>query len=196
MNEDYYAILNISNRATKAEVIKAFRELAKKYHPDKNSSSNASEKFREVFEAYEILKNDSKRELYDHFWNEHYLNKKSVSFNEYEPKFEERKQKAHQQAESYSKMPYEDFINSALFNIKFVVKKTPTIGAIILLFIFGIMFLIMLGFIAMSDIEGGMGAIMGLFILGLSIAFFAVGISDWNKLMAERKRQRRKKNYR
>ena len=62
MTKDYYSILNISNNSTKEEIIKSFRELAKKYHPDKNSSPNASEKFREIFEAYEILEKMQNRQ--------------------------------------------------------------------------------------------------------------------------------------
>ena len=173
MTKDYYSILNISNNSTKEEIIKSFRELAKKYHPDKNSSPNASEKFREIFEAYEILKNDEKRKVYDQYW-----------------------ENAKQTADKYSKMPYEDFINSALFNIKFVVQKTPTIGGIILVFLVGLMFLIFMGFLFSSNIDGGTGALVGLFMLSISGAFFYVAIKDWNKLMEERKRQQSGKHYR
>ena len=62
---DYYKVLNISENATLEEIKKAFRELAKEYHPDKNKSSDASVKFREVFEAYEILKDKITKDIFD-----------------------------------------------------------------------------------------------------------------------------------
>ena len=196
MTKDYYSILNIPSNSTKQEIIKAFRELAKKYHPDKNSSANASDKFREVFEVYEVLKNEEKRKDYDRYWNLKYKSNKSSSEHSYEPEFKEQREYAKKTADKYSKMPYEDFINSAIFNIKFVVKKTPTIGGIILVFLVGLMFLIFMGFLFSSNIDGGTGALVGLFMLSISGAFFYVAIKDWNKLMDERKRQKSGKHYR
>ena len=77
---DYYKVLNISENATLEEIKKAFRELAKEYHPDKNKSSDASVKFREVFEAYEILKNKITKDIFDERRRKFY-NKKSAEFN-------------------------------------------------------------------------------------------------------------------
>lgn len=59
MGKDYYAILGVSRKATDDEIKKAYRKLALKYHPDKNKSPGAEEKFKEVAEAYEVL-SDSK----------------------------------------------------------------------------------------------------------------------------------------
>ncbi len=64
--KDYYDILEISEDASKAELKKAFRELAKKYHPDHHpGDKDAEQKFKEISEAYEVLKDDKKREKYD-----------------------------------------------------------------------------------------------------------------------------------
>ena len=64
--KDYYRILDISINATKDEVKKAFRSLAKKYHPDRNvNDENALRKFQEVNEAYEVLSNEDSRREYD-----------------------------------------------------------------------------------------------------------------------------------
>ena len=196
MNKDYYNVLNISYNATKEEIVKAFRVLAKKYHPDKNHSPNASEQFREVFEAYEILKSDEKRKIYNHYWNVKFKNKTVTSQTDFEPEFREQRESAKQTAEKFSKMPYEDFINSAIFDIKFVVKKTPTIGAIILLFCLGLFFLFFMVMLFSSNIDGGTGLFAGLFILLIAIGIFAVAIFDWNKLMAEKQRQKNSENYR
>ncbi len=64
--KDYYKILGVDKNATEAEIKKAYRKLANKYHPDKNKNNNdAEEKFKEINEAYEVLKDKEKRSKYD-----------------------------------------------------------------------------------------------------------------------------------
>ncbi|OOM11698.1 chaperone protein DnaJ [Clostridium saccharobutylicum] len=64
--KDYYKILNISKNATNDEIKKAFRSLAKKYHPDRNQDDKESlRKFQEVNEAYEVLSKEDSRKKYD-----------------------------------------------------------------------------------------------------------------------------------
>jgi curved DNA-binding protein len=64
--KDYYKILGVEKTANDAEIKKAYRDLAKKYHPDKNpGSKTAEEKFKEISEAYEVLKDSDKRKKYD-----------------------------------------------------------------------------------------------------------------------------------
>lgn len=65
INQDYYAILGIKRDATKQEIHKAFRQLAKKYHPDKNKDKGASDEFMKIFKAYETLSDEKKRKEYD-----------------------------------------------------------------------------------------------------------------------------------
>jgi curved DNA-binding protein CbpA len=63
--KDFYAILGVSPDASDAEIKKAFRKLAVKYHPDKNPSPSAHHLFQEMNEAYDTLGDPSKRSLYD-----------------------------------------------------------------------------------------------------------------------------------
>lgn len=64
---DYYEILGVSKDADDKELKKSFRSLARKYHPDKNDSPDADEKFKEIQEAYAVLSDSEKRRNYDRF---------------------------------------------------------------------------------------------------------------------------------
>lgn len=62
---DYYEILGVSNKASKKEIKNTYRKLAMRYHPDRNKSPDAEEKFKEISEAYAVLSDDEKRRQYD-----------------------------------------------------------------------------------------------------------------------------------
>lgn len=66
-SEDFYKILGIPKTATTDEIKKAYRKLALQYHPDRNKSKEAEEKFKEVTKAYEVLSDSQKRQAYDQF---------------------------------------------------------------------------------------------------------------------------------
>ena len=69
--KDYYKILGVDKNASQAEIKKAYRKLAVKYHPDKNPDNpEAEERFKEAAEAYEVLNDDQKRQQYDQFGHE------------------------------------------------------------------------------------------------------------------------------
>lgn len=65
--KDYYKTLGVERGASKEEIQKAYRKLARKYHPDVSKEENAEDRFKEVSEAYEVLKDADKRQKYDQF---------------------------------------------------------------------------------------------------------------------------------
>ncbi|KQC12562.1 MAG: hypothetical protein APR63_10735 [Desulfuromonas sp. SDB] len=69
---DYYEVLGIDKKASEADIKKAYRNLAKKYHPDLNrgQEDEAAEKFKEISESYEVLMDSNKRKLYDQYGHE------------------------------------------------------------------------------------------------------------------------------
>ena len=67
MAKDYYKILGVDKNATKEDIKKSYKNLAKKYHPDLNKSPDAAEKFKEINEAAAVLADDEKRTQYDQY---------------------------------------------------------------------------------------------------------------------------------
>ena len=68
---DYYNILGVDRKAGEQDIKAAYRKLALKYHPDRNpESKEAEEKFKEAAEAYEVLRDPDKRNIYDHYGHE------------------------------------------------------------------------------------------------------------------------------
>ena len=64
---DYYAVLGVARNASDEDIRRAFRRMAMEYHPDRNKTPGAEEKFKEINEAYQVLSDSRKRAQYDRF---------------------------------------------------------------------------------------------------------------------------------
>ena len=67
--KDYYKVLGVDKKASSQEIKKAYRKLAKKYHPDINKAADATAKFQEVNNAYDFLSNEQNIERYNRIKN-------------------------------------------------------------------------------------------------------------------------------
>src|SRR3989338_1162521 len=85
MAKDYYKILGVSKNSTKEDIKKAYKNLAKKYHPDINKDSGSTEKFKEINEAAQVLGDDEKRSQYDQFGDADSF-KQASGFSGFNPK--------------------------------------------------------------------------------------------------------------
>lgn len=121
MLQNHYKILGVNTNASAAEIKSSFRKLALEWHPDKNSSKSATEKFIEINTAYEILVDSYKRLEYDKLCSD-YLNSTQLEnaefnnsiFNEYQKWTNDIQQKSSERA----KMAYSDFLKEVGFKIK------------------------------------------------------------------------------
>jgi len=135
MYKDYYKILGIEKHVSVAEIKKAYRQLAMKYHPDRNKSSDAHLLFLEISEAYEILSHTDKRRVYDNLT----ANTDTIEFKGEKVEFEEMINESRRKAQSYAQMAFNDFLNRAGFVIATGVRATINLSTLLFsgVFFFG-----------------------------------------------------------
>jgi len=191
--KDYYKILALEFGAGILAVKKAYRRLALKYHPDKNKEPNAAQKFIEITEAYEVLRDPLKKNEYDRLYQAYWGITAPEQHSEqlYEQIYKRKQEKwadfGRDKAKEYSSIPFEEFAKRLLKEIS--VGANYITNAIAILFVGG-------GAIGMLTIlpnafEDGSG--LGLFyllmivgLLYLIYRLFLVARADYKE---ERKRK-------
>jgi len=180
--KDYYSLLGVERGATKAEIKKNYRVLAKEFHPDKNSDPNAGEKFIAVTEAYEVLSNKKSRALYDLVrWQQIKRKKESSQSATVVPRsFEStraRRKKSQQKRSIYYHQE-----KSGAFKMSNLTQESLIITSRYFLHIFGItLFSVILGSV-ISQLSGAFaitifrGIILSAFSLGIAYAIFRMFI--------------------
>ncbi len=106
--KDYYKILDVARDASADEIKRAYRKLARKYHPDVSKDRNAEDRFKEINEAHEVLKDDEKRKAYDTFG----ANWQAGQDFRPPPGWEERFQGGGSRTERASSQQFSDFFES------------------------------------------------------------------------------------
>lgn len=193
MTPNYYEILGVGPNATKDEIKEAYRQLALQWHPDKNKSSNAHQKFIVINQAYLILSDDEARAKYDKEFKYYYAKaeQEKTTIFETETNYPEKKaqdfkdedlrywtKNAKQQAEQYARMSFDEFASM----IKDIVKEVGIQGATAFIYaISGVVgasaiFTLIYG-IRYSDITQ---ILLALIFLGISIIGFSFTSKRYN----------------
>ena len=174
---NYYEILGVNHDATKEEIKKAYRKLALQYHPDKNKSPDAHEKFIEINEAYLLLYDNEARAKYDREFKSYHKKESADKSENKEEIFEDFdlndwSKKAKKQAEQYSKMSYESFYNL----VKGVVKETGfQFSNVIVYMIAGILVLSGIGCLLRSNFA------LGLILIGMGVGGQFLASKRWDE---------------
>jgi len=129
---EYYKVLRINKGASDAEIRKAYRDMAKRYHPDLNKDPDAKKKFMEANEAYEMLIDRRKRYSYD--VRRKARSKMSRSHTrkyaeEPDTAYDDWVASARERANTHSQMPYEKFMNTSFY------KRTSMVFSVYFLLI-------------------------------------------------------------
>lgn len=118
--KDFYRILGLNQNCSAQEIKSAYRKLAQEWHPDKNKSPNAQERFIEIHEAYEFLSNPDKRKFYDSLHNtepQKDIVVSSKSTEQQKQTYEKFEKEAHMKAEYYSKVSFDKYFTDFLSGI-------------------------------------------------------------------------------
>lgn len=191
--KDYYKILELEFGADILAVKKAYRRLALKYHPDKNKEPNAAQKFIEITEASEVLREPLKKSEYDRLYQAYFRTKTQEIYTEqtYERTYQRKQQEwadfGKEKAKEYSSIPFEEFAKRLLKEIS--VGANYITNAIAILFVGGGA---MKGLTILPEAfedGGGFGLILLLIVVSLgylAYRLFLVAQADYKE---ERKRK-------
>ncbi|MGB0389958.1 MAG: J domain-containing protein [Salibacteraceae bacterium] len=154
MNSIYFKVLELPINSTKAQVKSAYRRLAKKYHPDVSEIPNSRDKFIEVLKAYETLMDRFDRPIKYKVYSP---KQRKTAYRKRARRRTRKKGTPKERAAKYSKMDYQKFHNSASREFPFPILEKliigfaglaliPLLALTILLFVFGIFYLLGLPF--------------------------------------------------
>jgi len=186
---DYYQVLEVPRIASLAAIKAAYRRLAMLYHPDKNKALDASQKFIEITEAYEVLGDYEKRAVYDSLYTRYFSNHQIGATAE--PAYQKQQRSwaeyGRKKAKEYASMNYDEFVQRAFNEIKVGAKYIPN-----LIFIF----FCLLGFIgilkvvpkAFSDDSAPQGA--GFAFILVAIGFMVLGVFLFKRMKSDYLRER------
>lgn len=171
----YYHTLGVARNADQRTIKKQFRRLAKQYHPDVNHTSEANRIFREVYEAYEILSDPQKRDIYDYLLQrQELLRKRREAEEDYGKESRTyQRHRRHAAAEAYrhAKMNYEEFNDSLSGKIEFHMQQLVGLGLITFLFFIGGASLFYAYKFFISDFNGSKVAAYFCFAIGLALIY-------------------------
>lgn len=189
MFPNYYKILELNPSASKEEIKKAYRKLALEFHPDKNKSIDAHEKFIEINEAYLILYDKEARVKYDREYQSHLSEQKEKSITDFEfannssfndDDLNDWSKKAKKQGAEYASMTFNDFSNLVL---GFVKETGFQLGNTLLVFL-GLMLTmggcgnLVIGISTGGDIGN---PILGIILLPIGILLWLTANKNWQK---------------
>ncbi|MFY0672870.1 MAG: DnaJ domain-containing protein [Bacteroidia bacterium] len=203
---NYYQILEIEASATEQEIKRAFRKLAKKYHPDVNHNSEAPEHFKNVYMAYEVLSDPYKKRLYDELKEESKTqgrqydqeNQSSDAGFNYDAGFDQWEYRAQQRANHYANMGYEQFKKQELRGLDFFYHQLSLfIGMFGLFFVGGLaLFFAKRIILAVINEKAAPISLFGAIIVGafgLTILWYVIKMSGaFRKTFASRFRRKSK----
>ena len=189
--KNYYKILDIEFGSDIGIVKKAYRQLAFKFHPDINKSPDAAQKFIEITEAYEVLRNLNRKLEYDRLFKDYLKSNIEIvqteSLNNFEFKQKEWAENARKKANEYSSLSYQEFTKRLLRELNIGKDYIPNVIAMIL-----VSFLALSFFSFMPDAfakMGGFGLIILLFPLSLCYLVYRLYLIAKLDYLEDRKRK-------
>ncbi len=138
MFKNYYHVLKISNDASQKEIKEAFRRLAFQNHPDVNKSFDAHEKFIEITEAYEVLKDINKRREYDEIYEKYisydgrFNGSSRFAESDYGRKYREWQDSGKKKSEEFASTPFDEFAKNIVREVKVGANYLPNLLAVLI----------------------------------------------------------------
>jgi curved DNA-binding protein CbpA len=188
--KNYYQILGIEFEATIMDIKKAYRKLALKFHPDRNKDANAAEMFIKVTEAYEVLRDPTKRTDYNKLYIVYYskieIQTEQQSLFTYNEYYRKQENFGRQKAQEYSSIPFEEFARRLLKEVSIGAGYIPNLIAILIV---GGGAIGMLAIIPDAFDDGeGLGIFILLMVVGLGYLAYRLFLVAKDDYSEERKR--------